>query len=78
MFDLQVYADFMWTNPLHPDTFPEIRKMEAEVVRMTCDMFNGGPETCGTMTTGGTESIMLACKAYRDLGYYRGITQPEM
>jgi len=30
------------------------------------------------MTSGGTESIMLACKAYRDLAYSRGIQHPEM
>ena len=31
------------------------------------------------MTSGGTESIMLACKAYRELGYAKkGIRRPEM
>ena len=30
------------------------------------------------MTTGGTESIMLACKAYRDMAYDRGVKYPEM
>ena len=55
-----------WTNPLHPDAFPGVRQMEAEIVRMACDMFQGGPESCGCVTTGGTESILLACKAYRD------------
>ncbi|KFP67832.1 Sphingosine-1-phosphate lyase 1 [Cariama cristata] len=30
------------------------------------------------MTSGGTESILMACKAYRDLAYERGIKQPEM
>ena len=46
---MQVYADFAWTNPLHADVFPDIRKMEAEVVRMTCNLFQGGPESCGTV-----------------------------
>ena len=41
---------FAWTNPLHADIFPDIRKMEAEVVRMCCTMFNGGPETAGTVS----------------------------
>jgi sphinganine-1-phosphate aldolase len=75
----KVYAEFAWTNPLHADVFPDVRKMEAEVVRMTCNLFHGDPETsCGTMTTGGTESIMMACKAYRDLAKSRGIEYPEM
>lgn len=30
------------------------------------------------MTSGGTESIMLACKAYRDRAYSLGIRHPEM
>lgn len=74
----KVYGQFAWTNPLHADVFPDVRKMEAEVVRMTCNMFNGGPETCGTMTSGGTESIMLACKAYRDMAIERGVGHPDM
>ncbi len=64
----EVYGLAAWTNPLHPDTFPGVRKMEAEVVRVACDVFRGGPKSCGTVTTGGTESILLACKAYRDWG----------
>lgn len=45
----QVYGDFAWSNPLHPDIFPGVRKMEAEVVRMTCTLFHGGPNSCGTV-----------------------------
>lgn len=45
-----MYGDFAWSNPLHPDIFPGVRKMEAEVVRMTCTLFNGGPNTCGTVS----------------------------
>lgn len=45
----QVYGDFAWSNPLHPDIFPGVRKMEAEVVRMACTLFHGGPNSCGTV-----------------------------
>uniref|UniRef100_A0A8C2K4G6 sphinganine-1-phosphate aldolase n=1 Tax=Cyprinus carpio TaxID=7962 RepID=A0A8C2K4G6_CYPCA len=75
---VKVYGEFAWTNPLHPDLFPGVRKMEAEVVRMTCALFNGGPDSCGTVTSGGTESILMACKAYRDMAHERGIKHPEM
>jgi sphinganine-1-phosphate aldolase len=75
----EVYGKSSYTNPLHPDIFPGICKMEAEVIRMVCKLFNGGPATCGTMTTGGTESIMMACKAYRDFGLeHRGIDKPNI
>lgn len=49
-FCSQVYGDFAWSNPLHPDIFPGVRKMEAEVVRMACTLFNGGPNSCGTVS----------------------------
>ncbi|XP_050534627.1 sphingosine-1-phosphate lyase isoform X3 [Daktulosphaira vitifoliae] len=62
----EVYGLASYTNPLHSDIFPGICKMEAEVVRIVSDLFHGGPNVCGTMTSGGTESIIMACKAYRD------------
>jgi sphinganine-1-phosphate aldolase len=54
--------------------------MEAEVIAMTLSLFNANAEKgCGTTTSGGTESIVMACKAYRDWARTeRGITQPEM
>ena len=39
-----------WTNPLHCDIFPGIRKMEAEVVKMCCSMYHGGNDSCGTVS----------------------------
>uniref|UniRef100_A0A8C9U6V3 sphinganine-1-phosphate aldolase n=1 Tax=Scleropages formosus TaxID=113540 RepID=A0A8C9U6V3_SCLFO len=75
---VKVYGHFAWSNPLHPDIFPGVRKMEAEVVRMACTLFHGGPNSCGTVTSGGTESILMACKAYRDMAQERGIKHPEI
>ncbi|KAH3871561.1 sphingosine-1-phosphate lyase 1-like [Dreissena polymorpha] len=72
------YKKFAWTNPLHPDMFPDVRKIEAEVVRMCCNMFNGDSNSCGTITTGGTESILLMCLAYRNRAREQGIRYPEM
>jgi sphinganine-1-phosphate aldolase len=31
---------FYYANPLHPDVFPAVRKMEAEVIAMTLKLFN--------------------------------------
>ena len=74
----EVYGMALWSNPLHPDAFPGVRKMEAEVVRMACDMFGGSAEdSCGCVTSGGTESIILAMKAYRNYAReVRGIENP--
>lgn len=75
----KVYSKTAYTNPLHSDIFPGVCKMEAEVIRMVAHLFNGGSSTCGSITTGGTESILLACKAYRDYGLaVNGIEHPNM
>lgn len=75
----EAYKRFSLSNPLHPDVFPSVRKMEAEVISMTVRLFNGGAGACGSMTSGGTESILLAMKAYRDYARTaRGITDPEI
>lgn len=75
----EVYSRTAYTNPLHPDVFPEINKMEAEVVRMVLGLFNGDDDACGVITSGGTESIVLALKAYRDYARSaRGVTRPEV
>ncbi|XP_047510028.1 uncharacterized protein LOC125052958 isoform X4 [Pieris napi] len=72
------YALTAYTNPLHADVFPGINKMEAEIVRMAINLFHGDDKCCGTVTTGGTESIMMACKAFRDRAYNKGISNPQM
>jgi sphinganine-1-phosphate aldolase len=67
----QAYAIHSQTNPLHSDLWPSIGKYEAEIVAMTGDMLGAklagpGAEVCGTVNSGGTESILLAMKTYRD------------
>ncbi len=78
----QVYALFSQGNPLHPDLWPSITKFEAEVVAMTSAMLHGAdtdPPACGTITSGGTESILLAMRTYRDEARItQGITEPEI
>lgn len=45
-----IYAVASYTNPLHPDVFPGICKMEAEVVRIACGLFHGDKQSCGTVS----------------------------
>ncbi|KAJ7451720.1 pyridoxal phosphate-dependent transferase [Mycena galericulata] len=72
------YAKYCVSNPLHPDVFPAIRKMEAEIVAMTLKLYNN-PEGAGTMTSGGTESIIMSVKTHRDWARaVKGITEPEI
>lgn len=81
----KVYAAQSQSNPLHTDLWPSAVKYEAEIVAMTGDMLHSeeaqkmGDEVCGTVTSGGTESILLAMKTYRDYARVeKGIKKPEM
>ncbi|XP_004310101.1 PREDICTED: sphingosine-1-phosphate lyase [Fragaria vesca subsp. vesca] len=75
---------FAHTNPLHMDVFQSVVRFEAEVVAMTAAMVgsktkSSGGQICGNMTSGGTESILLAVKTSRDyMKARKGIKKPEM
>ena len=71
-------ARFLSTNALNVEAFPSLRKMQSDVVAMVADLLHGGKDASGFMTSGGTESILLAVKAARARGRERGITAPEM
>lgn len=75
---------FAHTNPLHLDVFQSVARFEAEVVAMTAALLGSkekasGGQVCGNMTSGGTESILLAMKTSRDyMRSKKGIKKPEM
>jgi sphinganine-1-phosphate aldolase len=69
-------AAYAGSNGLDPTAFPSLLAMENELVGRTADLLDG-PDTCvGTITSGGTESVLLAVQAARDA--HPGITQPRM
>ncbi|KAJ2799231.1 Dihydrosphingosine phosphate lyase, partial [Coemansia helicoidea] len=75
----KAYAMFNLSNPLHPGVFPGLRRLEAEVVQMVIDLYNGTGECCGTTTSGGTESIIMAIHAHVAWGRKtRGIEKPNI
>ena len=75
----EAFGRFSVANPIHPDVFPGVRKMEAEIVAMVLAMFNAPPGGAGVTTSGGTESILMACLSARQKAYAeRGVTEPEM
>ena len=73
-----LFKYFNKSNPLHTNLFPAIRKMENECIKFMIELFNGDKNVCGIFTSGGTESILMACKTYRDIGYNNGIKNPEI
>ncbi|GBD85370.1 glutamate decarboxylase alpha [bacterium BMS3Abin02] len=75
----EAHGLFFSENALNPLAFPALRRFEAEVVRMTASMLNGDDRVAGTMTSGGTESLLMAVKTYRDWARAtKGITEPNM
>jgi sphinganine-1-phosphate aldolase len=76
----EAYALFFSENGLNPMAFPSLKKFEAEVVAMTADLLGGDGETAGNMTSGGTESILMAVKTAREWARARNpaTTAPEM
>jgi len=62
----KAHALFFEGNGLNPMAFTSLRTFEHEAIRMTANLLHGGPEAVGTLTSGGTESIMLAVRTYRD------------
>ncbi len=71
---------FVFENGLSPFAFPSLLRMETEVVAMTADLLHGGDTAAGNMTSGGTESIIMAVKAARDYAREKRpqVKEPEM
>jgi sphinganine-1-phosphate aldolase len=76
----EAYLSYLTENGLDPSVFPSLLKVETDVVRATIDILRGESNAVGHLTSGGTESIILAVKTARDKARaeHPEITQPEM
>ena len=75
----EAYRRFSGENALNTDAFPSLKRIQAEVVAMAGVWLGATPQSAGFMTSGGTESILMAVKAARDrLLALRGIRNPNM
>ena len=75
----EAYRRFGTENALNTDAFPSLKQIQAEVVDIVGGWLQAGPTGAGFMTSGGTESILMAVKAARERGRKeRGITQPNV
>lgn len=76
----EAYTMFFAENGLNPTAFPSLRRFETEVIAMVASLLGSDGSVVGNMTTGGTESILIAVKTARD--YFRArrpdIRAPEM
>lgn len=69
------YLRFFSENALNPMTFPSLRRFETEVLDMTQALFHAPEGAGGSMSSGGSESLLLAVKTARD---WARATRPEI
>jgi sphinganine-1-phosphate aldolase len=75
----EAYRRYSSENALNTDAFPSLKRVQQDVVSAVGDWLNAGPDGAGFMTTGGTESILMAVKAARERGRKeRDITTPNV
>jgi len=59
-------------NGLDPTTFTSVAVMEREVLGFARELLHGGDDVVGSVTSGGTESCLLAVKTARESWRARG------
>lgn len=62
----EAYQLYFSENALNPTAFKSLREMEVAVIEMVSDLFHGDEKVTGSMTSGGTESILMAVKTARE------------
>src|SRR3954468_5824488 len=62
----EAVAAYAGSNGLDPTAFPSLLQMENDLVGLTADLLDAPPEAVGTVTSGGTESCLLAVQGARD------------
>ena len=74
----EVSKDFMFINPLHfSESFGTVQ-LQTELISFMSNLFNGGTNATGTITSGGTESIFVGMYTLRECGRQMGITKPNI
>jgi sphinganine-1-phosphate aldolase len=78
-FIKNAYHSYASENGLNPGAFKSLKKLENEIIAATANILNGSDEVCGVVTSGGTESCLMAVKTYRDMARdKRRVKKPEM
>jgi sphinganine-1-phosphate aldolase len=78
-FNAKIFELGAYTNPLHSGAWPNVAQREAEVIAWCSQLYHGDETICGSITGGGTFSIMEACRTYKEWALSeKGITKPNM
>ncbi len=62
----RAHNEFFSENGLNPMAFKSLKRMETDVVTAMGELLHGPETVVGTLNSGGTESILLAMKTYRE------------
>ena len=75
----EAFAMYGSANGLNVDAFPSLRRFQSDVVSTVSGWLSAPDGAAGFMTSGGTESILLAVKAAREFGRReRGVSSPNI
>ncbi|HUY85622.1 MAG TPA: aminotransferase class V-fold PLP-dependent enzyme [Acidimicrobiales bacterium] len=89
----RVYSRFSHENALNVDAFPSLRAMQRDLISASASMLgssqaapiapwlssgDGAQPVNGFLTSGGTESLLMAVLVARDFAALRGIKEPTM
>jgi glutamate/tyrosine decarboxylase-like PLP-dependent enzyme len=76
----EVYERFLFSNALNPLRFKALAQLEQEVIAMVGDLVHRAPTTRagGSMTSGGTESILMSMLVSRERARTRGVERPQI
>jgi glutamate/tyrosine decarboxylase-like PLP-dependent enzyme len=70
---------YLHDNALNTNAFPSLGEIQSEVVGITADLLHGSPDAAGFLTSGGTESILMAVwAAVQRAQAERGVDEPEI
>ena len=72
-----VSREYLAENALNPFRFPSLARLERETADMVLDLLHGTAGN-GGLTSGGTESILLAVYVAREVARARGVTTPAI
>ena len=75
---LAVNNRYLFGNALNPFKFAQVARYEGVVIAMTCVLMHMPEGGGGSMTSGGTESILMSRKVNRERALARGIERPQI
>src|SRR3954453_11036081 len=69
---------YLFGNALNPFKFPEVARYEGEVVAITGGLVHLPGGGGGSMTSGGTEAILMSMLVNRERALARGVSRPQI